>query len=155
VFSFYTVSLYISVYINLILQALVARFISFHLPRYVAGGCVLIYAAQEWINRTVAEHACSKMGCAAAKCNAPQQPRAIRAGPNEGAKKSGAPIPEVYPFFSSYRGVHRIFFTYFGFIRFFPHTGGLTGFLLNTGGLSDPPIKTRGFIEDILCFCET
>ena len=65
--------------------------------------------APELRNHTVAEHACSKMGHAAARRNAPKQPRMIRVGPNEGAKKLG----------SQYRG----------FVRFSPHTGGLSVFL--------------------------
>ena len=49
----------------------------------------ITHPAQEWRNRTVAEHACSKMGRAAARHNVPKQPRVIRAGPNEGGKKLG------------------------------------------------------------------
>ena len=88
---------------------------------------------QEWRNRTVAEHACSKMGRAAARRNAPKQSRVIRVGPNEGAKKLGS--------------------RYHGFIRFFPHTGGLSNYFgltgvlsclfLNTGGLSDFLLNTK------------
>ena len=75
--------------------------------------CIYAYiceyvSAQEWRNRTVAKHACSKIGRAAARRKAPKQPRAIRAGPNEGTKKLGP----------QYRGI----------IRFFQHTGGLSDF---------------------------
>jgi len=91
----------------------------------------------------VAEHVCSKMGRAAARPNAPKQPRAIRAGPHPGEIFFGPPIP----------GVHLIF----------PHTGGLSVFpqkswvylrstsggdffwTPNTGGSSDFSTY-RGFI---------
>ena len=46
-----------------------------------------MHSAQECTNRTVAKHACSKMGRAAARRNAPKQPRVIRVGPNWGAKQ--------------------------------------------------------------------
>jgi len=82
--------------------------ISLHLFVYGVGWLQRL-PAQELRNHTVAEHACSKMGHAAARRNAPKQPRIIRVGPNEGAKKLG----------SQYRG----------FIRFSPHTGGLSVFL--------------------------
>ena len=60
--------------------------------------CVYV-SAQEWINRTVAKHACSKMDRAAARRNAPKQPRAIRAGPNEGTKKLGPQYQGFIRFF--------------------------------------------------------
>jgi len=60
----------------------------------------------------VAERACSKMGCAAARRNAPKQPRAIRAGPQ-------------YLGFIEFFGPQ-----YRGFIEFFPNTGGLSDFLI-------------------------
>ena len=82
-------------------------------------------SAQEWKNRTVAKHACSKMGRAAARRNAPKQPRVIMAGPNDGAKKLG---PQ-----------------YRGFIRFFPHTGGLSD-LIDSPGVHRIFFKYLGFI---------
>jgi len=81
-----------------------------------------VYAAQEWSNRPVAKHACSKMGRAAARRYAPKQPRVIRAGPHPGGTQFGPPIP----------GVYRNFF--------------------DTGGLSDFPLKIWGFIKFFWCF---
>jgi len=39
-----------------------------------------------------------------------------------------------------------------GLSDFLPNTGGLSDVLLHTGGLSDPPLKIRGFIEDIYIY---
>jgi len=106
--------------------------------------CPCTYAAQEWTNRTVAEHACKKMGRAAARRNAPKQPRAIRAGPHPGGGKIGPPIPGVYLIFFDTGVLSRHGGTL--------HNGSLYDFLLsshNTGGLSDFTWTFRGFIEDI------
>jgi len=69
-------------------------------------------SAQEWSNRKVAEHACSKMGRAAARRNAPKQPRAIRAGPNEGAQFFLGSILGVYRIFPQIPGVYGILFVF-------------------------------------------
>jgi len=76
----------------------------------------------------VAERACSKMGCAAARRNAPKQPRAIRAGPQY--------LGFIEFFGPQYRGFIEFFPKYRGFIGFFD-TGGLSDFWSNTRGLSD------------------
>jgi len=96
-------------------------------------------SAQEWRNRIVAEHACSKMGRAAARRNTPKQPRVIRAGPNEGAKLG----PQYQGFTRLFHkpGGYQIFLTYLGFIGFSSKYQGFTGFFT----------QYRGFIFDKLC----
>jgi len=110
--------------------------------------CVTIQTAQDWRNRTMVEHVCSKMGRTAARRNAPKQPRVIRAGPNEGAKKLGPQYREfiwLFPHTGSFGGFFRLTG---GLSDFLPNTGGLQDFLLNTAGLSDPPLKIQEFIFD-------
>ena len=78
--------IYISVYTDIFYS-----YISTYLHVYIS--------TQEWSIRTVAEHACIKMGRAAARRNAPKQPRGIKAGLNEGEKKLGSRECEFIRFF--------------------------------------------------------
>ena len=100
----------ISLYMYMYTSMYIYVYIFIYMYTYV---CIYAYtfvyvSAQEWRNHTVAVHACSKMGRAAARRNAPKQPRAIRAGPSEGAK-NWVPNNGGYPIFSCIPGVYRIF----------------------------------------------
>jgi len=84
--------------------------------RGISGGPALKYfymihrggwSTQKWRNHTVAEHACSKMGRAAARRNTPKHPRAIRVGPHLGRIFFGTPIPGVYLIFFDTGGLSR------------------------------------------------
>ena len=77
------------------------------------------------------------IGRAAARCNAPKQPRAIRVGPHSGGlstqtKKWGPNTGGLSDFLTRYRG----------FIGTIWHTGGLSS-------LSDFTLTFRGFSLDI------
>ena len=87
-----------------------------------------MHSAQEWTNRTVAKHACSKMGRAAARRNTPKQPRAIRAGPHDRGNKIWGPNTG-------------------GLSNLVPNTGSLSGFV-HTVGLSD--LLIPGVLSDFL-----
>ena len=72
------------------------------------------------------EHACSKLGRAAARRNAPKQPRVNRAGMRE--QKNWGPNTGGLSDFSTYRGFIRFFSTYQEFIGFSSKYRGFIGF---------------------------
>jgi len=81
-----------------------------------------------------------KIGRAAARRNAPKQPRVIRVGPHTGC---------ICTKMHNTGGLSGNYFSkHLGFIVFFQISGVYLIFFLNTGGLSNLPPKIQGFIQD-------
>jgi len=89
----------------------------------------ILSPAQEWRSRTVAEHACSKMGRAAARRNATRRSSRASSGQVQmREQKNWGPNTRGLSDFFHILGVCRIFLTYRGFIGFSSKYRGFIGF---------------------------